>query len=155
MAVVAQDVTGPGAHRQRSGISIIETTIALAILAVGLLAMLAVQVSALQQGSWGRHTSEASQIARDQMELIRRLPWADPVAQPTAWTAPIAVSRAVQSPGGAGVAQQQFNLQWRITTAGFDPNLRLVDVRVQWVENDNNPAGNQRRYAMSSTKYNE
>ena len=140
--------------RSASGISLIETMIALVILAVGLLAMIAVQVSALKQGNWGRHTSDAARIARDQMELIRRLPWADPVAAPTAWTAPVVVGRTVQAPAGAFV-EQQFNLQWRITAAGFDPNLRLIDIRVNWNENDAASVASPRRYAMSSTKYNE
>ena len=151
MAVMA------GAERRRSsGISLIETTIALLILAVGLLAMLAVQVTALQQGKWGRHTSEAAVVARERVELIRRLPFTDPLVQPTAWTVPVAVNRTVQATGApvGGFVEQQFNVQWRITTAAFDPNLRTVDVRVVWNENDRQGAVAQRRYAMSTSIYN-
>ena len=132
--------------------------IALVILAIGLLAMLAVQITALNQGKWGRHASEAAQVAGDQMELIRRLPWADPVAQPTGgWTVAVPVTITVQAPAApvGGFVAQQFNLQWRITAAGFDPNVRLVDVRVNWAENDSASLATPRRYAMSSSKYNE
>ena len=144
------------ARRRSSGISLIETMIALLILAVGLLAMLAVQVTALQQGKWGRHTSEAATVARERVELIRRLPFTDPLVQPTVWTPMLAVNRTVQATGApaGGFIEQQFNVQWRITAAGFDPNLRTVDVRVAWNENDKQGAVAQRRYAMSTSIYN-
>ena len=151
MAVAARE-----ARRREGGISLVETTIALLILAVGLLAMLAVQVTALQQGKWGRHTSEAAVVARERVELIRRLPFTDPLVQPTAWTAPLAVNKTVQATGApaGGFIEQQFTVQWRITAAVFDPNLRTVDVRVTWTENDRQGAVSQRRYAMSTSIYN-
>jgi Tfp pilus assembly protein PilV len=127
--------------------------LAMVILAGGLLAMLAVQVQALKQGRYGRHTSEAMQIARDQMELLIRLPWDDPGAQLTNWTAPAVLDVTVQNEGGA-VAQQSFNVSWRIQAAGFEPNARTVDIDVTWTEADAN-AGFERRYVLSSIKNNE
>lgn len=141
-------------RRATGGFTLLEAMVALSILAVGLLAMLAVQVTSLRQGNWGRHTTVAAQVARDQMELLARLPWADPRVQPTAgWTAAVPVPIAVQSP--AGVSQQQiFNLQWRITAAAFDPSLRLIDVRVLWNEAEAR-AGAIRRFALSSIKHDD
>ena len=140
-------------RRARSGFTLIEMMFAMVILAGGLLAMLAVQVQALKQGRYGRHTSEAMQIARDQMELLMRLPWDDADAQPTAWTAPAALDVTVQNDGGA-VAQQTFNVSWRIQAAAFEPNARTVDIDVTWTESDAN-AGFDRRYVLSSIKNNE
>jgi prepilin-type N-terminal cleavage/methylation domain-containing protein len=144
---------GRTARRVRAGFTLIEMMLAMVILAGGLLAMLAVQVQALKQGRYGRHTSEAMQIARDQMELLMRLPWGDPGAQPTNWTVPAAIDATVQNEGGA-VAQQSFNVSWRIQNAAFEPNARTVDVDVTWTENDAN-AGFDRRYVLSSVKNNE
>jgi prepilin-type N-terminal cleavage/methylation domain-containing protein len=141
------------APRARSGFSMIEMMIALVILAGGLLAMLSVQVQALKQGRYGRHTTEAMQIARDQMELLMRLPWDDADAQPTAWTVPATIDATVQNDGGA-VVQQSFNVSWRITAAAFEPNARTIDVDVTWTETDAN-AGFARRYVLSSLKNNE
>jgi prepilin-type N-terminal cleavage/methylation domain-containing protein len=139
--------------KSRTGFTLIEMLFAMAILAGGLLAMLAVQVQALKQGRYGRHTSEAMQIARDQMETLMRLPWDDAGAQPTAWTAPAAIDVMVQGEGGAS-AQQTFSVSWRIQAAAFEPNARTVDIDVTWTENDAN-LGYARRYVLSSIKNNE
>jgi type IV pilus modification protein PilV len=137
--------------RRQSGFSMIEMLFALVILAGGLLAMLTAQISALKQGKHGRHTTEAAQIARDEMERLLRLPWDDADVQPTAWTGPDAVTLAFQNDQG-DVVQQTFNLSYRIATAGFDPNVRVIDVDVQWSEPDADPAAPARRVVLSSNK---
>ena len=63
--------------------TLLEVMIALAVLAMGLLAMLAMQISAMRGGKYGRHTTEAAQLARDQMEYLHRLDWGDAAVQPT------------------------------------------------------------------------
>lgn len=141
-------------RRAAGGFTLLETTVALAILAVGILAMLAVQVTALRQGNWGRHTTTAAQVARDEMELLSRLPWSDARVQPTAgWTAAVAVPVDVQAPSGV-FQQQVFNLQWRIKADPSDTNLRLIDVRVLWNEAEAR-AGAIRRFAISSIKHDD
>jgi len=134
--------------------TLVEVMIALAILGVGLLAMLAMQVSAMRSGKYGRHTTEAAQLGRDQMEFIHRLDWGDPLMAPTAWTAPVATPVVVQSASGP---QQEmiYNVSYRVTNDGIDPNLRLVDVRVTWTEM-NAPAGAPpRRFAMSTIRHDD
>ena len=128
--------------------------IALSILAVGLLAMLAVQISALRQGRMGRHVTQAAQVARDAMELLQRVDWTDPRLAPTAWTALQPVTTVVQSAGGPA-QEQVFNVQWRITNDVADANLRLLDVRVLWNESGQGAAAPPRRYAMSSIRHND
>jgi len=146
------EVTSPRA-RKRAGFSMIEMMFALVILAGGLLAMLTAQISAIKQGKYGRHTTEAAQVAQDQMEYLLRLPWAAAAAQPAAWTVPTAVSHAYQNEQGA-VQQQVFNLSWRIQAAGFDPDVRLIDVNVTWNEPDAPAGAPARRYVLSSNKVN-
>lgn len=138
-------------RRNRSGFSMIEMLFALTILAGGLLAMLTAQISALKQGKYGRHTTEAAQIARDEMERLLRLPWDDADVQPTAWTAANAVNLAFQNDQGA-VVQQTFNVSYRVTTAAFDGNVRIIDVDVQWNEPDADPAAPARRFVLTSNK---
>jgi Tfp pilus assembly protein PilV len=134
--------------------TLLEVMIALAILAVGLLAMLAMQVSAMRSGKYGRHTTQAAQVARDQMEFLHRLDWADAAVQPTAWTPPAPSIVTVQSAAGDQV-EMTYNVSYRVTNDALDTNLRLVDVRVTWTEM-NAPAGAPpRRYAMSTIRHDD
>ena len=140
-------------NRPRRGFTLIEMMFAMVILAGGLLAMLMVQAQALKQGRYGRHTTDAMQVARDQMELFMRLPWAAAGVQPTGWTVPTPISLSVQNEAGAQV-QQVFNTSWRITAAAFDPNVRVVEVSVTWTENDAG-ASFPRSFLLASNKNNE
>ena len=140
-------------QRPQSGFTLIEMMLAMVILAGGLLAMLMVQTQALKQGRYGRHTTEAMQIARDQMELFMRLPWAAAVVQPTGWTAPTPLDLAVQNSGGTQT-QQSFGVSWRITAAAFDPNVRVIEISVTWTENDAGTAF-PRSFLLASNKNNE
>jgi type IV pilus assembly protein PilV len=139
--------------RRAGGFTLVESMVALTILAIGLLAMVGLQLQAFRQSGWGRHTTEAARIGRDQLELFSRRPWSAAELQPTAWTANAPVVTQVQSASGTRT-EQTFNIQWRITTDGTDPNLRHVDVRVQWREQDQTPTSPSRRYAVSSMRYN-
>lgn len=139
-------------RRTVAGMTLLEVMIALAILAAGLLAMLAMQISAMRGGRAGRDVTEAARIAQDQMELLHRVDWTDPQMNPTAWTVPTVVNGAVT---GAGPAlAQAYNLSWRIQ-ATADPNLRLVDVRVTWQEPNQPPGAPPRRYAVSTARHND
>jgi Tfp pilus assembly protein PilV len=135
--------------------SLIETTISLVVLSVGILGMMAAQITALQQNNQGRHSTEAAQLARDQMEFIQRLPWTHPaVAVSASWTAPRTSSVTVQRAGGqTGYTEQQFDTAWRVA-AGATPELRRIDVRVQWTE-DQGGTSAPRSFVMSALKVNE
>jgi Tfp pilus assembly protein PilV len=134
--------------------TLIEVMIALGVLAIGLLAMLAMQVSAMRGGKYGRHTTQAAQLARDQMEFLHRLDWGDPLIAPTAWTAPAPTTVVVQSAGGPQ-QEMTYNMSYRVTSDAIDSNLRLVDVRITWTEM-NAPAGAPpRRYAMSTIRHDD
>jgi type IV pilus modification protein PilV len=139
--------------------TLIEVMIALAVLAVGLLAMLAMQVSAMRSGKYGRHTTQAAQLARDQMEFLHRLDWTDAAVQPTGWTVDFMGSAApetveVESAGGPQ-QEMTYTVSYRVTNDATDPNLRLLDVRVTWTEM-NAPAGAPpRRYAMSTIRHDD
>lgn len=141
----------PRVTRRRSGFTLIEMMFAMVILAGGLLAMLMVQTQALRQGRYGRHTTEAMQVARDQMELFMRLPWDAAAVQPTGWTAPTPVALAVQNEGGAQT-QQTFNVSWRITASV--PDVRVVEVNVTWTEGEVG-AGFPRSFLLASNKNNK
>jgi Tfp pilus assembly protein PilV len=133
--------------------TILEVMIALGVLAFGLLAMLAMQVSAMRGGKYGRHTTQAAQLARDQMEFLHRLDWSDALIGPTAWTPPVPIVMTVDS--AAGQRQEMvYNVSYRVTNDA-DPNLRLVDVRVIWTEENASVGAPPRRYAMSTIRHDD
>ncbi len=136
--------------RHDEGFSLLEVLIALSILAVGLLAMAALQIQALKFGRSGRHTTEASLVARNEMEAIQRADWADPQATPTGgWTLPTTENHEVEGPGGTQI-EQSYQLRRRIVdvVAG---EVRSVDVQVQW----NEPNRPNRVFTISSLKKND
>jgi type II secretory pathway pseudopilin PulG len=150
-------IAAPPARRRRAGgFNLIEATIALAMLAVGMLALLAVQARAMHQARWARHVSQAATIARDQMEFLRWLSWDDGQLQPTAWTPdpPAQIQANVQTPDGV-LLEQAYNLEWRIVADPVDANLRQVDVRVTWVEADASPGAPVRRFAISGIRHDD
>ena len=68
-------------HRHERGFTLVEVMITLAILGFGLLALGAMQLVAIKQGSAGRHTSDGAAIARSHLEQAARLPWATLTAE--------------------------------------------------------------------------
>jgi Tfp pilus assembly protein PilV len=139
--------------------TLLEVMIALAVLAMGLLAMLAMQISAMRGGKYGRHTTEAAQLARDQMEYLHRLDWGDAEVQPTAWTVSFlgdAGPEIVEVDSAGGPQQEMtYNVSYRVTNDALNTNLRLVDVQVTWTELDAPPGAPPRRYAMSTIRHDD
>ncbi len=147
-------------RNRNDGMSMIEVMVALAILAAGLLAMLTLQIQAIKQGQRGRHSTDAAQVAQDQMELLQTQPWA--AIAPVGWTAPVAqtVTNPVQVAGvqaaNVAAANQQFNVSWRITAfPGAAAELRQIDVSVTWNEPDDPPGMPPRRYAISAVRHDD
>lgn len=139
-----------------SGFTLIETMVALTILAFGLLAMLAMMTAALQGGRVGSHATDAARIAQDKLEYFQRISWLDPDMLPTGgWQNDPANPIAVTVMNAQGVQQEQtYALQYRIALDPGDPLLRTMDVRVTWTEGNDRLVSPVRRVAMSSMRYN-
>jgi type II secretory pathway pseudopilin PulG len=147
-------LTSPRRRRSERGLTLLEVTVALGVLAFGLLGVLAMQVHALKDGRVGRHQSRAAQIARNQMEFLNRVPWDTAIAQDTGgWViAGDTVNNQVDT-GGATVTEQAFNVDWRITDDPANPDLRQIDVRVNWQEPSDPPGFPVRRFAITSVRF--
>ena len=139
-----------GRSGSAGGFTLLEVMITLGILATGLLAMLTLQVRALGEGSRGRHTTAAAMIARDQIELIQRMPFSDadlvPQATPVWATPPWLANGAdpalnpgevpvrVIQPGGPATVLI-YTVNYRVLPdPGGNADLRNVDVEVLWNE---------------------
>ncbi|MGA7144339.1 MAG: prepilin-type N-terminal cleavage/methylation domain-containing protein [Desulfobacterales bacterium] len=80
------------ALKKQGGFTLIEVLIALTIFAVGLLAIAAMQTSAIRMNSTAGHLTDLSSIGMDQLEYLMGLsitdPWLDPLGNPPGGTDP-------------------------------------------------------------------
>ena len=134
------------------GFTLLELMITLGIMAVGLLAMVMMQIQAMRDGSRGRHRTGASMIARDEIERIQNMPFSTPamdVMSPVAWAtppwldngsdgtlAPGEIPVQVTQPGG-DVRDLVYTVWYQV--GPDDPgtpntDLRRVDLEVVWSE---------------------
>lgn len=136
-------IRGERSRGGRAGFSLIEISMALGILAFGLLTIAIMQIQALRDGSKGRHTYTAAMIAREQVEQVQRIPfsqistknWNDPAP----WMAGVGLSRGpvsvdVQEADGGIAVEQAYNIEWQITTIPGNPDLRNIELEVTWTE---------------------
>ncbi|MCX5739607.1 MAG: prepilin-type N-terminal cleavage/methylation domain-containing protein [Proteobacteria bacterium] len=141
------------ARGRSEGFTLIEVVVAMGILATGLLAVSAAQLYAMRGGRSGRHTTDAAEVARSQIETFQRMDWADAgLAQTGGWSAVVAPSNAaygsVQTPGVA-VVEQSYLVSWRIVNVGT--YLKTIDVRVTWSE----PNRPNRSYTVTTMRHND
>jgi type IV pilus assembly protein PilV len=138
-------------RRPEEGFTLIEVLIAFAVLAVGMLALAAMQIHAMRGGRSGRHLSEAATIARSQIEDFQRLAFADPALVATGgWSAAQTVDRVVQA-NPSDQVEQSYALQWRISDLNPGPTLKAIDVRVTW----NEPDRPNRTVTLSTVRFGE
>jgi prepilin-type N-terminal cleavage/methylation domain-containing protein len=132
---------------RRAGFTLLEIAIALAVFAVGMLALAAMQLHAMRSGSSGRHATQAAAIAQSQMEQLQRLRWTNLATTGGTFTAPVTVSHTVQ--GDVDQVEMAYAVDFRI--ADVEPGwTRSIDVRVTWDE----PNRPNRRVVLSSLRYN-
>ena len=126
--------------KNASGFTLVEVMIAMAILAFGLLGLALLQLHALQQSAAGRHTTQASHVARTFLEQTHRLPWSALGSAVGTWTAPgwggatSSVSAQMATPDGGLSSEKTYDIEWRVSEIGAAGCLREVEVRVRWPE---------------------
>ena len=149
-------------RRRRAGLTLVEVMMALAILSLGMMAMLTMQVHAMRGGKVGRHITQGAQIARDRMEFFHRVQWTDPVlADTTGWlmAANVINSQVETLGGGTFQNEQRYTVDWQIQDLAFDPAdptvpiLKQIDVRVTWREPSDPQGMAPRRFAATSMRY--
>ena len=135
------------ASRARGGFTLLEVSIAIAVFAIGMLGLSAMQLHAMRSSGSGRHSTQAAAIAQSQMEQLQRLRWTDLTTTGGAFTAPTSVSNLVQA--AATETEMAYQVAWRVTDVqvGWP---RSLDVRVSWDE----PNRPNRSVVLSSLRFN-
>lgn len=129
------------ARRHSTGFSLLEVMIAFVILAVGILAMTAMQVEALRQGGAGRHTTDAAAVGRTYLEQAQRLPFASlDGVKDTGWLLPAwagarsSYDTAVTNPSGGTAIEHTYNVLWRVSSVPATICILDVEMQVSWTE---------------------
>jgi prepilin-type N-terminal cleavage/methylation domain-containing protein len=130
------------------GFSLIEVLIGLAIFSIGILAVASMQITATSGNAKARFATEASTLARDQLERLLSLQY-DPAAADfdtgVAWG-----GRAYRDPTGFYTIDwraYQNRFPWNDAAYDFPNNSVGIIVRVEWKR-----FGARRRYELSFIK---
>lgn len=147
--------------RAARGFSLLEVMLTLVILAFGMLTLALMQLSALRQGSQGRHTGDGTAIARSYLEQASRVPWSvlDTAQAAGTWVTPAwagapAAAVTVDRPDSlADSTEHSYTVQWRVTNVGGPPVcLRDVEVRVTWTEDG---SSTPKTHVLGTRRYNQ
>lgn len=114
--------------KKQDGFTLIEVLIALTIFAVGLLAIAAMQTSAIRMNSTGNRVTELSTLGIDRLENLMSLPYSDP------W-----LEQAGNPPGG-------------VDSAGNTHQINTADgYLLSWNIADNKPTTNTKTITLTVT----
>jgi type IV pilus assembly protein PilV len=119
--------------RSSSGFTLIETIVALTILAVGVLGVAAGLLSALKVSAQSRANTEAIFLAEQQLEIFRIMTIGEVVAMANAG----AVSQDTENPlNPEDDSSMTFNRSWQIELDTPATNVISLTVTVAWTDKD-------------------
>jgi type IV pilus assembly protein PilV len=120
--------------RRCDGFTMLELVIAMGILATGLLAVAAAQLTALHTSSKARSLIDAINLAQAQMESFQSMPTASLPASGNDPANPIDRDGEALDPDA--VDQTSFNRSWTVDADDPVPGITNITVTVQWFDRD-------------------
>ncbi len=120
-------------ERRRSGFTLIETMVSLAILSIGLIALVFSMMQALKYTRQSRSLTHAMYLAQQQIESFHSMPGADVVALTGAAGYPSDPNNPIDpDPGDADATV--FTRRWFIQPDTPEEGIITVSVEVDWVD---------------------
>ena len=110
------------------GFTLLEVVIAMGILATGLLAVAAAQITALHVSSRSKHLLDAVHLAEGQLEAFRAMPVASLPATGNDPNNPISIASS------DAADETVFNRSWTITPNNPTPGVTRITVAVNWFD---------------------
>ena len=108
------------------GYTLIEVMIAIAIFAIGFLAIASLQIAASKTNRAGSDYTQATTIATDRMERLMNLPYGDGDLDPA----------ANPHPAPPDDQQGKYNIQWNVTETDLNADgtndAKIVNMTVTW-----------------------
>ena len=126
----------------KTGFTLLETTIALGILAVGILGVAASLLSALKYSRKSRSMTQAMYLAEQQMEIFHLMPAADVVAM--VGTTADGANPIDLADGDA----TEFDRSWTVVLDTPETDVITITVDVNWL----NETGTQRNVSLQRLK---
>ena len=108
------------------GYSLIEVMIAIAVFAIGFLAIASLQIAASKTNRAGSEYTQATTIATDRMERLMSLPYGDDCLDPA----------SNPHPDPPDDMQGKYNIQWVVTETDLNADgtndAKIVNMTVTW-----------------------
>jgi type IV pilus assembly protein PilV len=128
--------------RRNGGFSLVEVLVALAILAVGLLALALLQVTAVKGNAVASKWTIATEQAQDRLERFRHIAWDNVVSSnPAGYNLGTMTPQYANLPGAAGdntvVRGTQFVRVWNVA-ANATNSLKTITVWCCWRDEQQN-----------------
>ncbi len=133
--------------KQQNGFSLLEVLIAMVILAIGLLGVAQMQITAIQGNVFGSGMTAASSLASNTIERLMGLPFTDVMLNTTTSGPPTdslgtANGRQDNLTGvEGGVNNENYTRVYWVQDIAGRPGMRQITVRVVWTDANNKTRG--------------
>jgi len=121
------------------GFTLLEVMIAMAILAVGLLAIAGMQIIAIRANAQSREVTEAITLATRHLDYLKSLPYNDPALDDTEETNNdnLTDTQNVDHSDPNNPINGKYNRIWNVADSTPNPNTKTVMVIVSWLSGPN------------------